>query len=171
MLASRHREVILEEHEQARKDAYLSLRRAGQSVRLPESGCERLAPSSSCATSLHACAGDGPGGERGVRIGTSAEEADLSNAELLPSMPALDRYFGISAEAFGSSHHWFERRNHMDVLVSDETTHCRVVTADACLGLIGIVCESRDYGRSQSKTTVDEFYLWQEKDHALPADP
>jgi hypothetical protein len=170
-LASRYRDVILEEHEQARKDAYLSLARAGHRVRLPDSGCEQLATGASCAASLYACAGSSSSGERGARIGTSEEQASLSNDEPLPSMPSLDRYPGTDAETFAASHHWFERADHMDVLLSDQTTDCRVVTADACLGLIGVVCESRDQGSSRPKTTVDEFYLWRKEDQVLPADP
>ena len=171
-LASRHRSVILEADEQARRDAYLSLSRLGQSVTLPERDCQRLPPATGCSTSLYACVGDSPLRENAVRIGTSAEQASLStDPTLLPVMPALDRYPGTSAESFAYSHHWFERAHHMDVLISDETSKCRVVTADACLGLIGVVCESREYGRARANTTVDEFYLWRVDDQSVPADP
>jgi len=171
-LGSRHRDVILEADAQARKDAYLSLARLGPSITLPASGCQPLAPAAACTSSLYACVTDSPTGERVARIGTSAEHASLAQIpDVLPNMPALGRYPGTDADTFASFHHWFQRADNMDVLLSDQTTDCRVVTADACLGLIGVVCNTSDENGGDKTTTVDEFYLWRTDDQRLPADP
>jgi hypothetical protein len=146
--------------------------RLGQGISLPASGCQRLAPATACTSSLYACVADSPLGEHAARIGTSTEHASLAEIPtVLPTMPALDRYTGTEAETFASFHHWFQRADNMDVLLSDQTTDCRVVTADACLGLIGVVCNTSDENGGDKTTTVDEFYLWRTDDQRLPADP
>jgi len=119
-----------------------------------------LAPAAACTSPLYACVANSPIGEHAARIGTSAEHASLAQIpDVLPNMPALDRYTGTDAETFASFHHWFQRADNMDVLLSDQTTDCLVVV------------NTSDENGGGKTTTVDEFYLWRTDDQRLPADP
>lgn len=163
-LASRHHDVILAAHEAARKSAYALLAELGEAVPLPSQGaCDTLPAAPACGASLSACAGSAfTGAGSAVRIGTSPAEVSLEGAgDMLPVMPALGMWAGTNEEQWSFSHHWFQRANAVDVLLSDNDSTCKVVTADACLGLVGVVCttDAQD-GEPEPKTTVDEFYLW-----------
>ncbi|HEY5956998.1 MAG TPA: hypothetical protein VIV60_10615 [Polyangiaceae bacterium] len=165
VVASRYHSVIDPDHEAARQKAYAALAALDITVELPKLGaCGQLAAAPGCKRTLFACVGSTYNSETGVRIATSRDEAALDALELTPVAPALEHFsvYG-SQEAFAQSHHWFERADKMDVLLESEGVNCKVVVADACLGLVGLACDSGDNDAQPTKT-VDEFYLWRPED-------
>lgn len=75
-----------------------------------------------------------------------------------------------------AAHNWLARAEAVDVIISEKSTFvcsessgpdcksdqgsidCKVVMANACSGLLGVVCAEPDADPSERK--IDEFYLW-----------
>ena len=99
-------------------------------------------------------------------------------------MPSLNRFGPYqSLDSWASDHHLWRRSPHVDILLDeacddapedcdgsgeDEPIACHLVTADACLGLVGTICpgagEAASSGKGKNKRkrprdTVDEFFL------------
>ena len=154
------------------------------SVALPTEGCQALPAEPGCAQQLWACVGQGQssgtqgGATRAIaRIGVSLEAARIEpDEELDPVMPSLEHWGFSDSKIWPNSHNWLERTEAVDVLISEHSSficteaqgpdcksdessiECKVVTANACLGLVGVVCAEPDAEESERK--VDEFYLW-----------
>jgi len=159
-LASRHESYILEEFENARRDAYLALAERGRVIPLPESGCAELPPADQCQRKLHVCMGSSHnGGTIVARVGVSREHATIEEgADLEARMPSLDPW---NSDGISNWHNWSQRADAMDLLVENQDSKCQLVTADACLGLVGVVCHTESEGQPES-VTADEFYFWRQ---------
>jgi hypothetical protein len=167
-----------------RRHAYFNLGKLGVAIELPSSGCQKLPAAPGCGSALWACvqAGEAYGSGGGsswhvARIAVSQEEAEIGkDDDPLPAMPSI----GLSGHASDSvawerDHNFFQRAPSVDVLADkldqsfchegasddcgqdDGETKCAVVTADACPGLVGVVCPGGATGRDRD--AVDEFYL------------
>ena len=180
-LASRATEVALEPDEKTRRAAYLNLHGLGTALDLPVEGCRALTTEPGCLQPLWACIKQvESGGSLGsiaravVRIGITAQIAKIDpDEEVDPVMPSLERWGFVNARNWPESHNWINRAEFVDVLVNErsasaacepsgpdckanDTIDCKIVSANACLGLVGVVCTDPD----DSETKVDEFYLW-----------
>src|SRR6185437_6812222 len=125
-----------------------------------------LAAPPGCARQLWACALESTSqGSHGgltwtlLRIGTSADEAGFDDNERQspPSEKATDfvqRTATIDVEVASLQ----ESRN-CDDCGGDEHLSCDVVVADACLGLVGLVCDSYTDGKDDESVYLEEEYL------------
>jgi hypothetical protein len=169
----------------ARRHAYFNLGKLGVTVDLPQ-GCGPLPPAPGCNRSLWACVdtikeNDSHGGSSHtdwVRVGISKDEAAIATDDTISLvMPSLGRV-GLyeSVDRWALTNNFTSRRPHVDVLLGeeveeictrdgcespgDEPLDCDVVYANACLGLVGVVCPGAGEGRKgRPRDAVDEFYL------------
>jgi hypothetical protein len=172
--------------EATRRHAYFNLGKLGEVVKVPEARCAKLVAAPGCARSLWACptkredlgSGGGPTWNV-VRIGITEDDAEIGADEELPcAMPSLDGWEATDGPFSDAGRNWNRRVSAVDVLVGETTEavchpseddgsadtaiKCQIVTADACLGLVGTTCtKSSVGGKAPTKTTVDEFYLYQ----------
>jgi hypothetical protein len=168
--------------EATRRHVYYNLGKLGVSVNLPDDSCEALPPAPGCGRSLWACGVSEKSGRTQsttttwVRIGISKDEAEIGEDEgVAPEMPSLGRFgYFQSLDSWAFSNHFTSRSPHADLLLgvscddepqycdesADESIACNVVSADACLGLVGTVCPGAATGKKgRPRDTVDEFYL------------
>lgn len=150
-----------------RRHAYYNLSELGMKVDVPESECAQLAPAAGCARPLWACRqhGHADGSHGGsiwsiLRIGISVDQAAIgASEELAPDglnhydpqqrTPAADVVLEDNFEA----RCWPD-----EDCAPNEEKSCDVIVADACLGLIGVVCStSNPVGKAD--VTADEAYL------------
>ena len=183
-MGSRNLDVDSESAEKLRRQAYLNLYALGHGVELPKDGCRALVAEPNCLQQLWACSGQiktsGAHGEvvRSLaRIGVSLEGARVeTDEELDPVMPSLDHWGFSDSSTWPSTHNWLTRAEAVDVLVHEQSSFvcaesngpdcksdqssidCTVVMANACSGLVGVVCAEPDSEEGDRK--VDEFYLW-----------
>jgi hypothetical protein len=146
----------------ARKHAYFNLYKLGVRAGIPKKGCRKLPAAPGCRRSLWTCVADdhsaGSGMENNstyARIGISRDAVEIDKDEY------HERYHDSTTPD--------DQREHVDVTIEQETysfchegdgpqcgeddgtTTCEIVSADACLGLIGSICpgrEKREGGRT-----------------------
>jgi len=183
-MGSRNVDVDSESAEKLRRQAYLNLYALGHSVELPKDGCRALVGEPHCRQQLWACAGQSKtSGAHGevvrslARIGVSLEGVRVeTDEELDPVMPSLDHWGFSDSSTWPSSHNWLARAEAVDVLIHEQSSFvcaessgpdcksdqssidCTVVMANACSGLVGVVCAEPDSEQGDRK--IDEFYLW-----------
>ncbi len=179
-LASRATDVTREADEKTRRTAYLNLRALDTALDLPVEGCRALTTEPGCSQPLWACAKQVElGGSQGsvsraaVRIGITEQIAKIDpDEEIDPVMPSLEHWGFVNSKTWPETHNWTNRAEFVDVLVSERSASaacepsgpdcktndgidCKIVSANACLGLVGVVCTDPD----DSEVKVDEFYL------------
>ena len=135
----------------ARRHAYFNLYRLGVRAAVPKKGCRKLPAEPGCRRSLWVCVGQEQ--SAGSRV-----ETDSTYARVGISRDAVQIEEGQDAETYADSSVPDDQRDHVDVTIEqqsdshcqegdgpgcgehDGTTTCEIVSADACLGLIGAVC-------------------------------
>ena len=169
-----------------RRHAYYNLGKLGVTVAMPGEACGALAPAPGCARSLWACVdtsreNDSHGGSSHtdwVRIGLSKDEATIAEDDqtslIMPSLGRLGLYGTIDSWAL--TNNFTSRHPQADVLLGEEVEEvctrdgcgasdtepidCNIVYANACLGLVGVVCPGAGEGKKgHPRDAVDEFYL------------
>jgi hypothetical protein len=139
-----------EEDPATRRQAYLNLYKLGVSAALPKQGCSKLLAAAGCERNLWACVGH-------KRYAVTLLEMSYSTVLRI----AHSRYeIGDGVLQDNWNDDWAapdEQRDHVDLAIKqsivtdchesgancgedDTTTTCKVVSADACLGLVGTVC-------------------------------
>lgn len=150
-------------HHALRRSIYANLARSSApAVELPTlDSCAELAAPGGCHTQLWACtARIDATVSVGARIATSRDRAQVGDAPLSPVMPGLGSTGAITPEAWTTAHNWSERADAVDIFVTGDPANCKLPIADACLGLVSVVCQPTE----GDTVTVDEFYLWQPSD-------
>lgn len=153
--------------EATRRHAYYNLSELGVSVEVPsKDACAPLAAPPGCARQLWACAqaGTAQGAQGGstwtaLRIGPSAADAEIEADEHLDpwSGPASD-FTQRAATTVVVLENSYESRG-CDDCGGDTHESCEVVVADACLGLVGLSCDSRTDGKNDQSASTGEAYL------------
>ena len=151
-----------------RKHAYFNLYKLGVRVALPKTGCRKLPAAPGCRRSLWACVGkehsEGSGGETNstyARIGVSKAAAQIDE--------------GDDARPSTESSIPDDQRDSADVTLEEEvvsfchegdaptcgeqdgTMPCEIVSADACLGLVSVVCPGAATRTGRAGTEVNEI--------------
>jgi hypothetical protein len=164
-------EVSDEGEPAARKHAYFNLYKLGVRVPVPKRGCRKLLAEPGCRRSLWACTetshGEGSGGSIDsiyVRVGTSRETATIDDGEYSTlgaeqSAPTYQRtHADVEVERTVESRCW-EERDGPTCGDDDGTTSCEVVSANACLGLIGVACEDPAPKNGRASTQIEELRI------------
>jgi hypothetical protein len=139
----------------ARRHAYFNLYKLGVRAGVPKKGCRKLPAAPGCRRSLWVCVGDDH--SAGSRMETNSTFARIGVSR---DAATIDK--GDEQERYHDSTAPDDQRDHVDVTISEELysfchegddpqcgaddglTTCEIVTADACLGLIGTVCPDAD---------------------------
>lgn len=169
-----------------RRHAYFNLGKLGVTVAMPGEACGALAPAPGCARSLWACVdtsreNDSHGGSSHtdwVRIGLSKDDATIAEDDqtslIMPSLGRLGLYGTLDSWAL--TNNFTSRHPHADILLAEEVEEvctrdgcgapdtepidCNIVYANACLGLVGVVCPGAGEGKKgRPRDAVDEFFL------------
>ena len=169
-----------------RRHAYFNLGKLGVKVELPQ-GCGPLPPAPGCGKSLWACVDtikelDSHGGSSHtdwMRIGLSKDDAAIAEDDhaslVMPSLGRLGLYGTVDSWAL--TNNFTSRHPQVDVLLGEEVEEictrdgcdespdvdpidCDVVYANACLGLVGVVCPGAgENKKGRPRAAVDEFFL------------
>jgi hypothetical protein len=148
-------DVVAAGEPSTRRHAYFNLYKLGVRAGVPKKGCRKLPAAPGCQFTFWACAGKDNSAGSGmetistfVRIGLSRDLATIDKGD------EMERYNDWPVPD--------DRRDHVDISIEEETTSicrdsdgpqcgendgmstCEVVSADACLGLIGTVCPGAD---------------------------